>query len=208
MAAALMCGMRKLLVVFCLGVIAGIGAIVASRFVNLRPPSVAEPALVLRMREVARLETLDLTLYRKIDFAPDPKSAPGLWSELATWVRYSVHPPQGKVIVFAEAHVGIDLARLGAQGLRVQGGTIYMVSPPLRVTIELRPAETEVIASSLDSAETAELLEKARAAFQHDVEQDVLVMQKARGAAERALTALVRELGYSELRLVEALPAA
>jgi len=40
------------------------------------------------------------------------------------------------------------------------------------VKVELRPAETEIIGSNLDSKETAELFERARTAFEREVAAD------------------------------------
>jgi hypothetical protein len=40
------------------------------------------PALVLKIREVARLETLDVSLYKKIDFSPDPREQATVWGSV------------------------------------------------------------------------------------------------------------------------------
>ena len=46
------------------------------------------PALLLKVREVARLETLDVSLYKKIDFAPDPREQSTFWASLAQWAQF------------------------------------------------------------------------------------------------------------------------
>ncbi|RYY34246.1 MAG: hypothetical protein EOP59_16650, partial [Sphingomonadales bacterium] len=48
-----------------------------------------------------------------------------------------------------------------------------------------------VIDSNLDSAQTAQLLEKARLAFEREVRQDRRLQQKARQSAERSLRGLL-----------------
>ena len=63
--------------------------------------------------------------------------------------------------------------------------------PPIDVRVALRPGETEVIDSNLDSEQTAQLLEKARLAFEREVRADTRLQQRARDSAERALRALL-----------------
>jgi hypothetical protein len=65
-----------------------------------------------------------------------------------------------------------------------------------------------VLGSNLDSAETARLLELARAAFQREVEADRTLRDRARGAAERQIRGLLATLGFSEVHFVDAPPGA
>jgi hypothetical protein len=109
--------------------------------------------------------------------------------------------------VFADAHLGLDLARLDASSVRVRGREVWVVLPPIRATVELRPGETEVIGSNLDSAETARLLELAKDAFQREVGADRALQARARASAERQIRALLLTLGFAEVHFVEALPA-
>ncbi len=120
------------------------------------PPA---PVVVERMREVARLETLDLQVYKKIAYAPEPTPTGALWSDVLAWAKASLFPTRGRAIVFGTVHLGVDLSRLDARRLRIQGSRIEIALPPLQAQVELRPGETEIIASNLDSAETAHLLE-------------------------------------------------
>jgi hypothetical protein len=76
----------------------------------------------------------------------------------------------------------------------------------VRVTVELRPGETEVIGSNLDSAETARLLELARDAFAREVQADRGLRDRARASAERQIGALLTTLGFSAVHFVDALP--
>ena len=66
-----------------------------------------------RARRGPRLETLDLSLYKKVDFAPGPVPAGSFCGDVLAWARYTLRPPRGRAIVFADAHVGLDLDRLG-----------------------------------------------------------------------------------------------
>src|SRR5258708_4546710 len=114
--------MRKILGGLLLCLVAALaGAASAWELARPEPRLPDAPALVLRIREVARLETLDVTLYKKIDFSPDPHASRGFWDGVTQWARFSLKPPRGKAIVFARAHLGVDLGKLDARSLRVSG---------------------------------------------------------------------------------------
>lgn len=199
--------MRRLLGIAVLGLALGAGAVVAFRLLfpgRAAPPEA--PAVVERVREVARLEALDVALYRKVAFAPEPTPAGSLWGDVAGWARHTLRPPRGRAIVFADAHLGLDLGKLGPGSLRTRGREAWVVLPPLVVRVEIRPGETEVIGSNLDSAETAQLLELARAAFQRDVEADAALRERARSSARRAIGGLLAGLGFDAVHFVEVLP--
>ncbi len=199
--------MRRALLLVLVALVGGLGLGVGLRLAR-RGPALPDPAAVaVLVREVARLETLDVTLYKKVTFAPEPTEADTLWSDVAGWLRHTFRTPRGKAIVFADAHLGFDLSRLDASAVRVVGRAVWIVLPRLAVTIELRPGETEVIGSNLDSAETARLLELARAAFAREVEADSALRARARASAERQLRTLLGTLGFTEVHFVEALPA-
>lgn len=200
--------MRRLLSVVLLGLAAGAGAFLAWRLVPRGPSLPDPPAVALRVREVARLETLDVSLYKKIDFAPGPTPAGSLWGDVLAWVRYTIRPPRGRAIVFADAHVGLDLDRLGPASLKVAGREAWIVLPPLRVSVELKPGETEIIGSNLDTAETAMLFELAKRAFEREVAADPRLAERARGSAERAILGLLLGLGFTGVHVVDALPGA
>ncbi len=199
--------MRRLLAFLLLLFVAlGLGLGVGLRVARRAPALPDAPAVVVRIREVARLETLDVSLYKKVTFAPEPVEADSLWGDVSGWLRHAIRTPRGKAIVFADAHLGLDLARLDASSLRVEGREVFVVLPALRATVELRPGETEVIGSNLDSAETAHLLELARAAFEREVEADRALRDRARLSAERQIRALLTTLGFAEVHFVDALP--
>lgn len=166
------------------------------------PPA---PLVIERMREVARLETLDLAVYKKIAYAPEPTPTGALWSDVLAWARASLFPSRGRAIVFGTVHLGVDLSKLDARRVRIQGSRIEIALPSMHAQVELRPGETEIIASNLDSAETAHLLELARTAFEREVMADPALQAKARGSAERALTGLLLSLGFREVVFVSAI---
>lgn len=199
--------MRALGKLVLLGLAIGAGAALAWRLVGpSRPPPPDAPAVVEKVRQVARLEALQVSLYKKVSFAPEPVEAGSVWGDLAGWLRHAVARPQGKAIVFAEARLGFDLGRLGPGDVVVRGRTAEIALPPLEVVVELRPGETEVIGSNLDSAETARLLELARTAFQREVLADPRLTARARQAAEQGLSALLLRAGLEQVVFVERPP--
>lgn len=199
--------MRRVLLLVLVALAGGLGLGAGLRVAGRGPALPDPPSVALRIREVARLETLDVALYKKVTFSPEPSAADSLWGDVAGWLRRAVRTPEGKAIVFGDAHVGFDLARLDASSVRISGREVWVVLPPLQVSIELKPGETEIIGSNLDSAETARLLELARAAFAAEVEADRGLRARARASAERQVRALLSTLGFSAVHFVDALPA-
>ncbi len=186
-----------------------LGALTTYAIVRPSPPALPDaPALVHQMREVARLETLEVSLYKKVSFSPQPQATDSLWKDVLTWAAHSVRSPRGRAIVFADVHLGYDFQRIDTSNLQVSGTRIDVVLPPLDVKVVLRPGETEVIDSNLDSQETAKLLELARAAFEREAKADERLHQRARQSAERSLRALFLSLGFREVNFVDALPVA
>ncbi|MFL5290566.1 MAG: DUF4230 domain-containing protein [Myxococcales bacterium] len=186
---------------------AALGAGVIWHFTHRGPDLPDPPALVLKVREVARLETLDVSLYKKLDFSPDPRPTGSTWGDVAQWASYSLRPPRGRAIIFADAHLSIDLRKLTANSLRVTGRKVEAVLPATQVQVELKPAETEIIGSNLDSKQTAELFERARTAFEREVQADPKLAVQARSSAEQTLRSLFVGLGFTEVEFVKELPA-
>jgi Protein of unknown function (DUF4230) len=184
-----------------------LGLFIAWRLLSLRQPAPPDPpAVVEKLRQVARLETLEVRLYKKVTFAPEPEPADSVWGDLAGWLRHTLARPRGKAIVFAVAHIGLDVSRIGPEQVEVRGREVAVVLPPLVTLVELRPGETEVIGSNLDSAQTAKLLELAKVAFEREVQADRGLQGKARAAAEQALTALLLQVGVTRVEFVDRLP--
>ena len=199
--------MRRALSLLLVGLGLALGLVIAWKVLAPRPPAPPDPpAVVEKVRQVARLETLEVRLYKKVSFRPEPQPADSIWGDLAGWVRQTLARPRGKAIVFAVAHVGLDVSKLGPEQVEVTDRVVSLVLPPLFTRVELLPGETEVIGSNLDSAETAWLLELARRAFEREVQADRALQGKARAAAEQALTALLLQVGVTRVEFVERLP--
>ncbi len=201
--------LRKLLSLIGLCTVACIvGAVMATTLLRKRePPPPEVPAVIEKMRDVARLETLQIHLHKKISFEPDPRPADTLWGDVASFVRFSISKPHGRAIVFAVVDLGLPLDRLTADNLRVDGRRVEVILPPLEAQVRLVPAETEFIGSNLDSKETAQLLEHAEAAFHREVMADEAIRRRAQAATERALRALLLTVGYREIVFYDAPPA-
>ncbi|MBL8936355.1 MAG: DUF4230 domain-containing protein [Archangium sp.] len=163
-------------------------------------------AVLTQMREVARLETLEVSVYRKVAWEPEVPPSTSLAGDVLAWAKHSIAPRRGRAIVFATAHIGLDLSRLGPDDVHIVGDSIEVVLPPTEVRVELLPRETEVVASNLDSAQTAALLEKGRLSLEHDVRNDTALRQRARASSERALKALLTTFGFRNIRFVERAP--
>jgi hypothetical protein len=198
---------RRLAILVLLALALGAGLGLVLRLGRRGPDLPDPPAVAMRIREVARLETLDVALYKKVTFAPEPSQAESLWGDVAGWLRHTFREPRGKAIIFADAHLGLDLSKLDASSVRVTGREVWVVLPPIRATVELRPADTEVIGSNLDSAETARLLDLAKVAFEREVDADRALRARAQASAERQIRALLAVLGFVEVHFVEALPS-
>ena len=166
---------------------------------TLRPDP---PALVEQIREVARLETLEVRLYKRVSFAPEPEPAGTVWGDVFNFVREVVAKKQGRAIVFADVSLGLELSKLTAEQLRVHGDTVEVALPPLKAQVALRPEDTEVIDSNLDSAQTAKLFELAKDAFEREVERDAKLQARARASAERQVRALLITAGFREVVFV------
>ena len=197
--------MRNALAIAALLLAAALGALVTWHFSQREKPLPDGPALILKVREVARLETLDVTLYKKVSFTQDPKEESG-FAALAAWVKDSVNPPHGKAIVFGVAHLSLDLRKLDERALRVSGRQVLVVLPRPQTRIELLPAQTEIIGSNLNSAQTAQLFDAAKNAFEGEVQADKALQERARDSARQTLRSLFTGLGFTDVQFVEALP--
>src|SRR5215472_10402171 len=75
-----------------------------------KPPD--PPSLVEQVREVTRLETLDVSVYKKVSFEPQPVPAGSFWGDVRNWGRYAVRPPRGRAIVFSDVHLGFQFSKI------------------------------------------------------------------------------------------------
>lgn len=192
------------------GVVAGV-LVALAVYLARRPPPPQRPdaaAVITQLREVARLETLDLTMYKKLSFTPDPPAAAeGTWQGVLNWASFSLRHPHGRAILFAVVHLGIDLQKLDAEHVRLEGDHAWLVLPPLTAQVELLPGETEIIDSNLDSADTARLLEEAKGVFAREAVADPRLRERAREANLRALRGVLATFGLRQVEVVDALPA-
>ena len=201
--------MRSAIKLILFGLAIGAGAALVLSLFTRRPAPVPDPpAVIERVKEVARLETLEVLLYKKVSFAPEPREAGSALGELGGWLRFTFDAPRGKAIVFAKAHLGVDASLLDASRVLLEGRRATVALPPVQARIELLPGETEVIGSNLDSAQTARLFDLAKQAFEREVEADAALQERARGSAERSIRALLLTAGFTEVRFVEELPRA
>lgn len=201
--------MRRLLVTLVLcALFAAAGAATMAYFVfSRRPPLPDTPALVVQMRDVARLETLDVALYKKVPFRPDPAvPSDSLLRNALAFVREATFPKEGKAIVFADVHLGLDFSQLTTDSVRVRGDQVDVALPPIRATVELKPGETEVIDSNLDSQQTAQLLQAAKEAFERETMADRRLQQRARESAQRAIKGFLLSVGFRQVNFVESIP--
>ncbi len=179
------------------------GVAVTFAWLRTQSPSMPEaPALVEQIREVARLETLQVRLYKRVSFAPEPAPANSVWGDVMNWVKQSLAAKAGRALVFADVSLGLDLAKLSADQLRVTGSRVEVALPPLKAQVALRPEDTEIIDSNLDSAQTAKLFELAKDAFEREVEGDAALQSRARASAERSVRGLLRSVGFKEVVFV------
>jgi len=195
--------MRRLLVTLVLcALFAAAGAASMSWFWFHRDRVPDPPSLVTQMREVARLETLDVMMYKKVSFEPEPTG------ELWDWAKSKIYPDHGKAIVFADVHLGLSFRRLDTDHLQVHGETIDVVLPPIEATVELKPGDTEVINSNLDSQQTTQLLQSAKEAFEREAMRDPKLQSRAKESAQRALKGFLLSVGFRKVNFVETIPRA
>jgi hypothetical protein len=173
---------------------------------NTRPRTPDAAALITQVRDTLKLDVLEVSLYKKVDFGPIRPLEDTWWKELAAWSLETLRRPRGRAIVFANAHLGYDLSRLDPKSIRVQGDRVIFALPALEVRVELLPAETEIIDSNLNTQESAELLEHARKAFLKQVQNDAGLRGRARRSAIRSLEAFLFPLGFRSVQIVDALP--
>jgi hypothetical protein len=137
-----------------------------------------------------------------VSFAPEPEPAASVWGDVLNFVRDAIAKKQGRAIVFADVSLGLDLSKLTPDQLRTKGDVVEMALPPLKAQVSLRPEETEIIDSNLDSAQTAKLFELAKNAFEREVEGDAKLQARARASAERQVRALLITAGFREVVFV------
>src|SRR6185436_8609840 len=79
------------------------------------------PPVIDRIREVQRLEVLEVTVHKKLTFAPDPAPQTTLLGDMLQYARESVAPRRGRALVFAQARFFVDLRKLKTEQVKVTG---------------------------------------------------------------------------------------
>ncbi len=191
-----------------LAVMAVVGLVAAGFFLgNRRETPSPSPTVVERLRAVSRLQVLDVSVTRKVTLLPDPVAQPTVTAAVVQWARFAVAPPSGTALVAAEAHFAIDLSRLSSDAVHVSDDRVEISLPDAEVSIELTPAQTEVLVSNLDSQQTTDLLARAQTQLAQSLARDPRLLQKARTSAERSLGALILSLGFKEVRFNQGPPS-
>jgi hypothetical protein len=157
------------------------------------------PAVIERIREVQRLEVLEVTVHKKVTFAPDPKPQPTLLAGVWAYARDTVAPKRGTALVFANARFFVDLRKLKGEQVYVRGEEVTLELPEPEIEARVLPGETEVIVSNLGSEDTAAMLQAAEGELHASVLRDVKLRDRARESAERTLTALLKGLGFRKV---------
>lgn len=162
-----------------------------------------QAAVLRQVRQVARLTLLEVNLYRKIVFQPDPPAPDGMLHALWLFAANHLRTQSGKVIVFAQGSVGIDVSQLAIDGLHLsEDGSAEVALPPLWYELRILPGETEVIASNLTSEQTAALLAEAEKVMLHQLQTDTHLQQKANQAAQQWFSSWLARMGYTQVRFV------
>ncbi|HEX7500720.1 MAG TPA: DUF4230 domain-containing protein, partial [Polyangia bacterium] len=93
--------MRRVLLVVLAVLVLGLGLGLGVRFLRRSARLLPDPAAVaVQVREIARLETLEVSLYKKVTFTPDPSPADSFWGDVVGWLRHTFATPAGKAIIF------------------------------------------------------------------------------------------------------------
>lgn len=189
-----------LMAVLLLGAL-GVGVGVGLRGMR-RDPEPDPAAMIERLREIARLETLEVHVSKTVSYVPDPPPPKSLAEDVLTWATWTISPREGRAIVSATGRIGLDVARLEVSS--IGAGVVLVRLPRLVTTIELDPGATEIIRSNLDSMQTALLFEKGVRAVAFEIDRDARLHERARESAKTALERVLRAAGAREVRFVDA----
>lgn len=171
---------------------------------SVRVFSRPEPgALVEQVKEIARLQTLEVRLTTAVEHVPDPKLASTFTGQLLSWVTYNLRPKKGRALVSGVARLSFDFSQLDASAFRFDKKRVTLMLPPMRTTVDVDLERTQIIASNLNSARTSELFEKGRRSLQMQVEQNQTLQNQARQSARNALQALLTGAGFDEVVFVD-----
>jgi len=163
------------------------------------------PSVVVAVRDLARLESVEYHVERVIDL----RDRQGLLFGLITTQDAILFVAVGQVTA------GVDLGELTERDVVVdrERGTAVITLPPARVhTVRLDNERSWVYARTTDVlAQRREDLEtRARREAERTLEQaaiDAGILQRARSNAEHTVAALVRSLGYTTVTVTSRVEA-
>ena len=184
-----------------LGVLIGLGVVTLKRSMIFNAGDSDPAALMVKVREVAWLTSLEVSLYKKVSFEPAPIPSKSAWGSMLNWARFSVNPPHGRAIVFANVQLFYDLEKMPLSDLRIAGDRVELRLPPLKAKVALRPEETEFINSTLDSEQTAQLFSLAKEGFEQEVLADQGLRKRAELSSQNAVKAFLLTLGYHSVHI-------
>jgi hypothetical protein len=180
-------------------VAAAAGAFFAGRSREADPASGAPPAVVLAVRDMARLDATSFHIEKVIEVS-DPQSR--LWGLVEA---------KDAILLVAVGDVvaGVDLAKLRDDDVSVDAAThtLRMRLPPADVTSStLDERATHVYSRKTDvlASRNEQLEGEARARAEDQMRQaaiDAGILDRAQASAERTLRALLRSLGYEHIVL-------
>lgn len=197
-------GVVRIALVVALLVVA-VAAVLALRQLNQpEDPLRTTPSVVVAVRDLARLETVEFHVERVIDLR-DRQS-----------LLFGLIQTQDAILFVAVGQVvaGVDLAELGEDDVVVdrERGTARINLPAARVlSTRLDNEQSWVYARTTDilARRHEDLESRARQEAQRTLEQAALdagILERARTNAESTVAALVRSLGYTEVTVTSRRP--
>jgi len=176
-----------------------LGTQVAS-FMNPTPTILPDPVSIIRdVRSLSRLETIQYTVEKVITAETGQGTFGTLFGDKLIFVAH------GQVLA------GIDLAKLGTDDLRVQGGILYVRLPRPEVFVTALDNEKSYVYhrdTGLFTKGDVNLESNARQVAEKEIEKAALddgVLNLAQQNAESYLTRLFNSLGYANV-VYEAAP--
>lgn len=189
--------MRKFVLGLLVGAAVAAGVFLARPWRAPEPPLPPVPTYIESVREAVKLSTLEVEMHQIFAYEPDPPLTNSLGAAVKEWLKALFAKQRGAAMVFATARYLIDLSRLDEASFAVRGRTAYVKLPDLSVAVELKPEETIVLHSSLKAGGETALLAKAKLHFEAMARSDANLRARARASAERAVTGVLRQIGFT-----------
>lgn len=172
-----------------------------SQLLNPTPTIIPDPVTIIReVRSLARLETIQYTVEKVITAEIGQNEFRFLFGDRLLFVAH------GKVIA------GVDLSRMVAQDLKLEGGVLYVQLPDPEVFIATLDNDKSYVYdrdTGLFSRGDKTLETQARQVAEQEMLKAALedgILDIARQNAENYLSRLFRALGYDEVIFVQVEP--